>query len=110
MDELSGLLAQLDAPPDTVWMRVLANALDPDAVHADLSDLVPDAGDPGAWFADPDELFADDPAGDDAGDDAGPDPYGWLDGVEEPGDDLDGGPTEVADPDQDDPDDDPDVS
>lgn len=109
MDELSGLLVELDAPPDAVWMRVLANALDPSVAHEDLSSLVPEAGDLGDLPGDPGEMFTGDPAEDDP--DA--DPYVvWLDGLEIPAGDLDEGSTDVADPYRDDGhlDQDPDVS
>ena len=78
MDELTGLLNELEAPPDAVWMRVVANALDPTATHADLADLVPDPGDLIPVDANPGEVFADELDPDD------PDTEGdvWQDDLE----------------------------
>lgn len=65
MDELTRLLAELEPVPDAVWMRVMANALDPTAIHEDLANLVPaseaDADLPG----DASDLLDDDPGPED---------------------------------------------
>ncbi len=94
MDELTQLLTELEAPPDAVWMRVMANALDPSAAHGDLADLVPDAGDFTALPADSDDVFGDSVDEDDPGTEPGV----WADDLESPVEDLDGGFID-ADPD-----------
>ena len=78
MDDLTGLLAELEAPPDAVWMRVTANALDPSATHEDLAYLVPDPGDFIVPPADSDEMFVDDLDEDDPDNE----PDVWADDVE----------------------------